>query len=147
MPIAIASALIPKNQQNYYLLEDTYFRGGMRVSLNTTTRDALHPSCKKAGMLVWTQTEQKLWQLQADLTTYLPFSPVAFHTHNQQTPSDVWDIVHAKGSTNYIYNVYDDYSTTMLPNDIFTIDDQSIQLVFATPVSGKVVLCFDMNVY
>jgi hypothetical protein len=145
MAIAIASFLIPKNGQSYFLLEDTYLRGGMRVSLDTTTRDALHPSTKKAGMFVWTQTEGVLWQLQADLTTYLAYSASAYYTFYQVDPASVWQIQHNSGSDRFVYNVYDDTSGIILPDQVVVVDTSTIEISFAVPVSGRCTFVFDLS--
>jgi hypothetical protein len=145
MATQIASFLIPKNGQSYFLLEDTYLRGGMRVSLNVTTRDALHSSTKKAGMFVWTQTEGVLWQLQADLITYIPYSASVYYTYYQASPADVWQIQHNKGSDRFVYNVYDDTSGIILPDQVVVVDTSTIEISFSVPVSGRCTFVFDLS--
>lgn len=149
MATQIASFLIPKNGQSYFLLEDTYLRGSMRVTLNTTTRDALHPSTKKAGMLVWTQADNKLWQLQSDLTTYTLFnltSSTTSYTHHQDVLSDTWVVVHNKNCSNFTYNVYkDDISGVIIPSQVLVIDSSTIEILFAYPISGRCTFTFDLS--
>lgn len=69
MPIQIPDTLATLGNQ-YPLAEDTSIQGGFCSVLNTTNRDAIPASSRKAGMLVWTQTETTMWQLQADLVSW-----------------------------------------------------------------------------
>jgi hypothetical protein len=146
MPIQIAGALIPKNGGTFYLLEDTYFRGGLRVAADVTARNSLHPSCKKAGMFVWTQSDRKLWQLQADLSTYVEYNPSVFYTHSQDSPNSVWTVTHNKGSTKFVYNAYDSTSGVMLPDSVISVDSNTIQVTFKIPITGKCTFAFDLSV-
>lgn len=73
MPIEISSNLLPRNGNKFYLLEDTYFRGGLRVTEDASERDSIDPDSLKAGMLVVTADDMKLWQLNEDLETWREF--------------------------------------------------------------------------
>lgn len=73
MPIEISSNLLPRNGNKFYLLEDTYLRGGLRVTESASERDSIDPDSLKAGMLVVTADDMKLWQLNADLETWREF--------------------------------------------------------------------------
>lgn len=71
MAIYLTSFLEPANGNSFYLLEDTYFKGGLRVIPDITTVDTyLNPLCKKAGMVVVDQTKA-FFQLQDDLVTWV----------------------------------------------------------------------------
>lgn len=73
MPIAIASFLLPRPGGNYFLLEDVYLRGGFRVVATHEARDAIPPLSRKAQMLVVTQDDKKIWQMDDDLETWSEF--------------------------------------------------------------------------
>lgn len=74
MPISLASYIQPRNATNpdpalrntYYLLEDVYLKGGYQVWADVAARDAINPLNLKAGMLVYTLAENKMWQYGAD---------------------------------------------------------------------------------
>lgn len=143
MPIQVATFLIPKNGANWFVLEDTYLRGGMRVAIDATARDALHPSCKKVGMFVLTQNDNRLWQLQADLT-YIEYNPSAFYTHTQIEASDTWNVIHNKGSIKFIYNVYEGSYGVITPDTVTVVDSTSIDIRFKVPISGHATFAFDL---
>lgn len=66
MAIQVASFLIPKNSNTWFVLEDKFIKGGLQVVPSATDRDAINPINMKPGMLVVTQSDNKLWQLQSD---------------------------------------------------------------------------------
>ena len=73
MAISLASYLVPKNGNTWFLLEDKYFKGGLQVVSNLMQRDAINVVNRKAGMLVVTQEDNKVWQLALDLITWIEF--------------------------------------------------------------------------
>lgn len=73
MPINISSFLLPRQGSKYFLLEDIYLRGGFQVHLDHEARDAIPETSRKFGMLVFTQDDKKLWQLDEDMVTWAEF--------------------------------------------------------------------------
>lgn len=73
MPIQLASFLIPKAGNTYFLVEDTYIKGGLRVCTDETDRNAINPVSRKAGMLVVTKNNKKIWMLGDDLLGWTEF--------------------------------------------------------------------------
>lgn len=55
MPIQIASYLLPKNGNGWYLVDDVYIRGGFRVVSTEVERDLILTMNLKAGCLVFVQ--------------------------------------------------------------------------------------------
>lgn len=74
MPIQLASNIVPRNQNTWYLLEDVYLKGGFQVRTDTDDRDSIDPLNLKAGMLCLTQDTKTLWILGDDLATWTVFS-------------------------------------------------------------------------
>lgn len=70
MPIQIPSFFVPRNANAFYLLEDKYLKGGFQIWADINARDSIPAGNRKAGMLVYTQADQKLWTLSTDLTTW-----------------------------------------------------------------------------
>jgi hypothetical protein len=66
MPIGLTDRLSPLG--SFPILEDVHLLGSLRAVADTAERDAIHSSLRKAGMLVWTQSEVTLWQLGPGLT-------------------------------------------------------------------------------
>jgi len=53
---------------SFPLLEDLSLLGGMRAVTNVTARNAIPAAHRKAGMFVFTQSEEQLWRLDSGLT-------------------------------------------------------------------------------
>lgn len=70
MSIQLASFLVPKGGNTFFLLEDKYLRGGLRVIDTFNSLTSIDTTCRKAGMLVVTQDTKKVYQLKDDLTTF-----------------------------------------------------------------------------
>ena len=73
MPITLTAFLKPANGNTFFLLEDIYLKGGYQVVATSTARDNIIPVNRKSGMLVFVQADSSLWQLDQNLTTWLPF--------------------------------------------------------------------------
>jgi hypothetical protein len=73
MPLRASSFFIPTGSTPF-VLEDIYLRGGLRVVPTMVERDAIVSFARKAGMLVVTADNNKIWQLDADLITFNEFS-------------------------------------------------------------------------
>ncbi len=76
MPVQLSSFLIPRNGNTWYLLEDKYLKGSMRVVADATERAAIHPSSLKKGMLVLQNSDNLLWQLGNDLVTWTQYTGI-----------------------------------------------------------------------
>lgn len=74
MAISLSSFLIPRNSNTFFLLEDKYLKGGLRVVDSLIERDSINPLNRKEGMIVVDKSSKKLYQLQADLESYLEVS-------------------------------------------------------------------------
>lgn len=70
MPIYLASSILPRNGNSYFLMDDVYLRGGFQVRVDAADRDSIMAMNRKAGMLVLTQDDGKIWVLQPDLTSW-----------------------------------------------------------------------------
>lgn len=73
MPVQLASFLIPKAGNSFFLLEDVYLKGGLRIVPNSAARLALNASTLKPAMLVIDQDTRKIWQLGDDKITWTEF--------------------------------------------------------------------------
>ena len=74
MPVQIASFLVPKNDGTFYILEDKYIKGGVRVVETINDRDAIPPGHYKFGMLVIQNDTGTVWKMEADLVTWSVFT-------------------------------------------------------------------------
>ena len=70
MPIQLASYIIPKNDNTWFLVEDIYMKGGFQVQASHAGRDALPVENRKAGMHVYVLADQAAWVLGSDLLTW-----------------------------------------------------------------------------
>lgn len=74
MAIEIRSNLVPKPGFSTFVVEDTFFKGGMRVVLTKNARDAIPLDSRKIGMLVYVVELDAYFRLKADRTTWIDFS-------------------------------------------------------------------------
>lgn len=74
MPIPVASFLVPRGDNTFFILEDKYLRGGLQIAANAEERDAIIEMNRKPLMLVITEDDEKIWQLEKDLVTWREFN-------------------------------------------------------------------------
>lgn len=68
-----------------------------------------------------------------------PFIGVS-HIHEQTTPDTVWTITHNFGTEDIIFSCWDDNDMYVVPSDTKLIDNNTIELIFPLPVTGRAVL-------
>ncbi len=73
MAIQVASFIIPKNGNLWYILDDKFIRGGLHVVPTIEDRDAIPDTNRKQGMLAIVQTDGKVWSLQEDMLAWKEF--------------------------------------------------------------------------
>lgn len=73
MAIRVISNIEPYGNNDWYIVEDTLVKGGYQSVADATARNNINPVNLKPGMLVYTQDDQQLWQLENDLRTWRPF--------------------------------------------------------------------------
>jgi hypothetical protein len=74
MSIKVIDELAPKGAGVFPILDDQHLRGGIHVVANATARDAIPAGHRKIGMFAVTQDDNKLWQLNVDLVTWIEFA-------------------------------------------------------------------------
>jgi len=150
MPVQLASFLLPRNNNTWYLVEDSFVKGGLQVLPNHAQRDAINPLNLKTGQLVVTQNDNRVWQLQPDGVSWSEFVPASnynpFHTHKQVVAADTWNIAHGKNCVYFNYSVYDSNGISVFPDGLLTIDPNTVQLHFAVPFIGHCSMSFDLRV-
>lgn len=155
MAIQVASFLVPRNSATWYLLEDKYLKGGLRICADVAERTAIHASSLKKGMLVLLVTDNKLYQLtNVSTKTWAEYSTGGsggggggntLYTHLQTIPTDTWMIGHNKSNRHFISAVYDDTGELILPDSISIIDENTVRVKFLYPLGGHCVLGFDTS--
>jgi hypothetical protein len=120
MPIQVASFIIPKAGNTWFILEDKYIKGGLQIVATVVERDAINPINHKSGMLVLVQADNKIWQLGADLTTWTEFkvgsSPVRqsmTHSSSNLQPMAVDEFVLTLGRTSIVLELKVDTPCTV----------------------------------
>lgn len=73
MAIQVASFLIPKNGNLWYVLEDKYIKGGLHIVATDADRDNILDVNRKQGMLVIVQASGKVWLLLEDMISWQEF--------------------------------------------------------------------------
>jgi hypothetical protein len=77
MPIYVIDQIKQKNAAEFPLIEDSDFKGSLRIVADATARDAIPAGYRKAGMFAVTQDDNKLWQLGIDLLAWDEWTPGA----------------------------------------------------------------------
>lgn len=125
------------------MVNDSLLIGSFRVVYNTIERNNISTIYRKQGMLVRTQTDNKLYELRGGVTNahwvevFLAPNPVNYKVMTQTVPSTIWDMTHDMG---FYPNV------TIMDGNGFKINTQvqfvsvnRVVLTFNTPEYGKVV--------
>ena len=151
MPVLMPSFFLPRNGASWYLLEDTYTKGGLRVVADLNDRAVIHPANLKSGMFVVTQDDGKLWQLQPDLDTWEEkrfssdsiVSGTVCYTHKQPNESDVWVVSHNTGYRYFSYTAFDSTGRQVMPNEMTILNETKVVLTFSAVLAGHCTLIFD----
>ncbi len=64
------------------------------------------------------------------------------YVHVEPTPVTLWSVAHNFNSEDYIVFVVNDTGIQVFPNNITTVDADSILIDFKAPISGKAVVIF-----
>ena len=149
MPIQVASFLLPRNGATWYVLEDKYLKGGLRVCADVAERTAIHAASLKKGMLVVMLDDNKIYQLTnvaskswVEFKT-TPNTPNPLYTHRQDAPADVWTVEHGKECRYFNYSIFDDMGRSMVPDEVTIINDTLVEIKFIAPIAGHCVFAFD----
>lgn len=71
----VAAPVVPFDTADTYPTHDEkYGKGGWRSVVNATARDAIPPTLRTAGMVVYVQDDEVAYQLTSDLTSWNPFT-------------------------------------------------------------------------
>lgn len=74
MSTPVDTTFVRRNGGNFPIVADTDVQGGLQSVADTTARDAIPTNLRKEGMLVYSQADDTYYQLEANLTTWVPFS-------------------------------------------------------------------------
>ena len=146
MAVSVASFLVPRNNGKFSLLEDIYLRGGFRIVGNVDERNTMHPSVKKARMVVITADDGRVWQLLPDMQTWAEFRAKTnyfpFFTHDQPDPDTVWQISHNRDSKYFSYTLFDDTGEQVIPDKVVITGGNTVEFHFNVPVGGHATFTF-----
>lgn len=112
MSIGLTDELTPLG--SFHLLQDSYLKGGLRIVDDLAARNAIVDTSRKAGMLVWVQSESKTYRLGVSLL------------------DASWVEVPEGGGTSSA--IIFDSAATPVPNQIF--DDFDLAFAFATSLAS-----------
>ncbi len=149
MPIQLTSFLVPKNGATWAILEDTYFRGGLRVVANYAALANIPQGSRKAGMLAVAADTNQIWQLGSDAVTWSVLAlgggsdKVLPYTFEQATPSDSWVIAHNLNRMYFTLSVFDSQNRMVIPDGVTISNANEVLVEFAVPTSGHCTLMFN----
>lgn len=150
MPVNVSSFLLPRNNQQWYIVEDIYLRGGLRIVANAQARDSIHVSSKKPHMLVITADDGRIWQLQPDNQTWADFRPKTqyfpFFTYDQPDAAKTWRVEHNRNTKYFNFTLFqktgESSSELVMPDAVRIVDDNVLEFDFNVPIAGHVTLTF-----
>ena len=70
MSIPLIAEIVPKNNGQFALLDDTNIRGGFRIIDNLTILHAIPSDKRKQGMMAFVVSEDVMYSLESDLATW-----------------------------------------------------------------------------
>lgn len=115
--------------------------------LTTLTR---FPDTPKTGQLAFVNSIVYICVTAGTLPVWVPLTrEITAYTHNQDTDSDTWLIVHNLNTTSVNVQIYDQTSNVVIPNSIVTTGPSTATITFNTAVQGRAVVVtghFDGNV-
>ena len=148
MPVSVSSNLVPSSGAKWPVLEDTYFRGGMRVVADVAARDAIYANaqsrgCLKVGTLVLTANDSKLWRYSAT-NTWTEYKPKAQYTHVQSVASMTWTVSHQLNCRRFTYTIFDDQGNQVMPDACRILDNNNLELSFLLAIAGEATFTFNL---
>lgn len=148
MPVLVSSNLVPSAGAKWPVLEDTYFRGGMRVVANVAARDAIYANaqsrnCLKVGTLVLTADDSKLWRYSAT-NTWTEYKPKSQYSHVQSVASTVWTVQHNLNCRYFTYSIFDDQGYQIMPDNCRILDNNNLELSFLLAIAGEATFTFNL---
>lgn len=84
--------------------------------------------------------------LKNDIDNLIVVANMTGYVHVQNTDSSSWSIEHNKNSIYYNWNVWDQEGSPIIPDDVLTIDENNLKILFAAPITGKAILSFHRSV-
>jgi len=97
MPVEVIDIIVPKNNGDFPVVEDTNLLGGWRVVVDLTARDAIPSLRRKAGMVVYVINPPAEYQLGAGLTNadWIPLSSLLLDANLSPLNKDMQALVTA----------------------------------------------------
>jgi len=85
-----------------------------------------------------------------NLPVWVPLTrEITAYTHVQNSAGTTWNVSHGLNTTSINVQVYDNFSKSILPDDIEIIDPNNVTITFAGAITGRAVVLsghFDGNV-
>ena len=104
MPLYVIGEILPKNNADFPIVDDSNVRGGHRSVSSIGDMNAITQSHRKIGMTVYVVSNNKTYKLLSDLITWEEVqlgngsggsTPTdLIFVHQQQTPLSIWQIDH-----------------------------------------------------
>lgn len=94
--------------------------------------------------LVPTHIDKTTGQLYATLSSVTDTpghsGSVYGYVHKQLEASKEWTVSHTKGSPYFTFNVFDDTGHSVIPDDAYAVDENTVTIKFAVACIGVAVL-------
>jgi len=70
------------------------------------------------------------------------FFPLAGYLHEELIVSDTWVVAHGATLLNYQVQVFDSTGNLIIPDQVITIDADTIHIIHGAPITGKAIFTF-----
>jgi hypothetical protein len=80
--------------------------------------------------------------LEQNLNNLVLIANTTGYVHVQESLSTAWRVEHNKNSLNYTWNIWDESGSAILPDNIVSLDENNLDIIFAAPISGKAIFSF-----
>lgn len=64
------------------------------------------------------------------------------YLHKQLTENSVWVVQHNQNSVDFMYTIFDSMGQQVLPNTVTTLDSNTFEIHYLSPMTGKVICMF-----
>lgn len=114
--------------------------GDFLVVANVSARDEI--AAPKPGSVVYTLEEDISWQYTG--SAWKEYKPRPTRTFEQTTDSATWVFGHNMGTKNFTWSVFDEDDSSVFPNRVKALDDNTIEITFSMSIKGRACFTFDL---
>ena len=138
--IEIIDTIVPKNGQEFPVVDSNNVKGGHHSVADTTARDAIDSRNRTEGMVVYSIADAKSYRLEGGITNSDWVEEYTEnYVHTQGSSSATWSITHNLGRDPSVM-IYDSNNKEIIGQVEINVTNVSITISFNKSYSGKAFL-------